>query len=229
MIRCAVFDFDGTLVRSNAIKRQAYFDAVAHLADGRRAAERVLAGGPSGDRYAVFARVARHVLRDDGERADQLGRELAARYTALCRERIAGCEEVPGATAALHELSDRGTRLYLVSATPEIDLLPIVRDRGLTELFCEVLGGPTTKAVHLNTIARRQGLKPREMIVVGDGEDDRAAAVEVGCRFIPVADGPEPALADAPGALANLYGLPGMIDRFPCRSVPEAIAEDRQS
>ena len=54
MIRCVVFDFDGTLVDSNAIKRAAFFEAV-HTVDPNGAyMEKVLQAPKPGDRFEVM-------------------------------------------------------------------------------------------------------------------------------------------------------------------------------
>lgn len=224
MIRCVVFDFDGTLVRSNAIKRQAYFDAVADFADGGKLIEQVFADGILGNRYAVFAEVARYLHPNDLEKAKALGTTLAARYTELCRNRIACCEEVTGASAALGELAKRGKALYLVSATPEVDLHPCVERRRLAALFRQIRGGPVEKTTHLRAIARRENLASSALVVVGDGIDDRDAASDVGCHFLPVADDPEGALVSMHGALRDLSDLPNVISGLCLDSSPGRVA-----
>ena len=72
MIRCAVFDFDGTLVMSNDIKREGFFAVTAEIAGGRAAMEALLAD-PPGDRYAIFAAFAARFGLDAGELAEAYG------------------------------------------------------------------------------------------------------------------------------------------------------------
>jgi beta-phosphoglucomutase-like phosphatase (HAD superfamily) len=49
-IRCVAFDFDGTLVDSNAVKRQAYFEAARREDPSGQLVAAVLAELPQGDR-----------------------------------------------------------------------------------------------------------------------------------------------------------------------------------
>ena len=58
MTQCVVFDFDGVLVDSNAVKRQAYFDIFSSL--GPRvvpAVTEVLDGDVDGDRFQQIRRI----------------------------------------------------------------------------------------------------------------------------------------------------------------------------
>lgn len=163
MIACVVFDFDGTLVRSNAVKRQSLYDAVANVAGATEALDGILRRPRLGDRYQIFAALAAE-LAADGAAVDWV-----ARYTRLC-ERISRCPEVPRATAALRRLSQTGVTLYLNSGTPRLALQPIAQARGFARYLNGILGAPESKSVR----------SPCSRSAI------RAAAVEVGCRFIAV-------------------------------------------
>ena len=111
MIRCVVFDFDGTLVHSNRIKRDAFLEVAGAFPDGAALMERVLREAAGRDRYWVFGRFVQSLPHP----ADEA--ELAARYTRVCQERIAAAPEVAGAGSALTQLRREGKRLFLSSAT----------------------------------------------------------------------------------------------------------------
>lgn len=55
MIRCVVFDFDGTLVRSDNIKRASFLAVVRNFDPHGELMARVLTEQP-GDRHAIFKR-----------------------------------------------------------------------------------------------------------------------------------------------------------------------------
>lgn len=180
MIRCVVFDFDGTLVLSNAIKRDGFFALATDFPDGAAAMERLLAD-PPGDRFAILEAFA----APHGADAD----DLAARYGKWCEERILSCPERTGAAAVLVRLRYAGLRLYVNSATPTAPLQAIVARRYASGTFDGVLGGHGAKLVNLEAIAATEELTPVEMLMVGDGIDDRDAAADFGCAFAGVAEG----------------------------------------
>jgi phosphoglycolate phosphatase len=207
MIGAVAFDFDGTLVRSNRIKRQAFYDAVADIPAAAAVLDALHEEGFSGDRYALFHEVCRRLdpvsLPGERERAVL----LAKRYGELCRESIARCDEVPGAGAALEALRRQDIPLYLVSATPQIDLRPIVRDRGLEATFSAVFGRPVGKQAHLRAILKESGLSPESLVMVGDGRDDQSAAAAVRCHFIAVTDAPVAPIEGAGISIPDLRQL----------------------
>jgi phosphoglycolate phosphatase-like HAD superfamily hydrolase len=184
-IRCVVFDVDGCLIRSNAFKRNAYFEVFAALpADDRaRLVSAALRDLPHGDRFQVIGRVLQLAAGGTAEIDSGEVMEYAIRYNDLCEAFASSCDEVPGAAQALTVLASRFA-LYTNSATPQEPLERVIANRGWRLLFREVLGGPRGKVDNLRYILQREGIQAEEMVFVGDEERDRIAALACGCAFI---------------------------------------------
>ena len=181
-IRCVVFDFDGTLVESNPIKRNTYFEILADTPGSRAVVETVLARSPGLDRHGVLACVHEE-LSEQGAEPLPAQQELVESYSRTCEERVAECAPLPGALDTLAEL--RATHaLYLDSATPGDALARVVQRRGWSEYFRGVRGGPASKLANLQWIAAREGIGSGEILYVGDGAADRDAAEHFGCWFL---------------------------------------------
>lgn len=222
MIRHVAFDFDGTLVRSNAIKRDCFYEVSAAMEGAAAVLDRLFAQDFRGDRIAVFRELARRIGAAGGEAPDPDA--LADTYGRLCRRRIAAAPEVPGGRATLERLRAEGVTLFLVSATPQRALEQVVADRGLDRFFARILGGPTDKASHLRQILAACGITANRLALVGDGSDDRVAAVIAGCRFFPVAGGTVAETAEGATAMSDLRELLPLLGLSPARSEPPPAA-----
>jgi phosphoglycolate phosphatase len=203
MIRCVVFDFDGTLVDSNSIKRQAFLSIAAR--DGEEALMKDVLESEPGDRYAIFNKFAAASGVSDNQRRANL---LAQEYTRVCEEAIVACPEIGGASVMLEELKRGGLKLALNSATPTPALAAIVARRGWQGYFSHVLGSPASKVENLAHIVDELRIEQKEVVMVGDRRADLNGASEFGCPFIGVVcvdsdfDAPPPY---AVNALAQLY------------------------
>jgi phosphoglycolate phosphatase len=205
MIRCVVFDFDGTLVESNHIKRQTFFELASEFDNGMRLMEDVMSEADGRERHWIFARFAAAL---PGQ-AD--AKTLADRYTRICQERIASAPEIAGARVSLKHLRTEGKLLFVNSATPVEPLTSLVRLRRLDAMFEGIYGSPAKKHENLEAIRSKHGLTPDEILVVGDGESDRASAKTLGCHFVAVDSAENDFTLEPPCRIPDLTGLPAVV------------------
>lgn len=207
------FDFDGTLVDSNDIKRQAFFDIAGRLDGGVAVISEVLDEVP-GDRFRIFARFVdvwreRHPRRPGADAA-----ALSEAYTRRCEEEIAAAGEFPGVALILRALADRGIATAVVSATPTDALEAVIRRRGWRDRFGHVIGGATDKSAGLAELARRTGLEPAAVVMVGDKQVDQSGALAFACRFIGVRRRDNDFASEPPMLVDDLAEILPLLDRL---------------
>lgn len=182
MIKVVVFDFDGTLVRSNAIKAACMASVAAREPGGAEALAAARALG--GNRYRLFAEVARRLHPQAPDAAQTLAAQMIARYTRCCARGIIAAPGQDKARRVILALRRRGCRVFINSATPHVDLPELLVRRRLMPLLDGWYGGPRSKAANLRAIGRRTRAAPRQILMVGDGPDDKAGAQNAGTWFV---------------------------------------------
>jgi len=186
-IKCAIFDFDGTIKQSVAIKHEAYFAAVEGIERGAEIFAEIIREFPEMTRYDgcdLFAERARALGIPTPD-----GPTLAERYTKACEDAIAACPAVPGAYEFLDWLRARDVDCFVVSGTPQQPMRDTVARIGLSKHFVAVFGSPTKKPVHYRNILRDRGISSEALLVIGDGDDDKAASQALGGHFVRVKGG----------------------------------------
>lgn len=217
VVRCIVFDFDGVLVDSNTIKRNAYFHIFVPLLTTRPVVEAILEANKNGDRYENIERILHGLVTSGSLNTDDVLGELiesyAEQYNRICEESVATCREIAGASACLTQLARRYA-LYVNSATPEGPLRRIVQRRGWQEHFRDVLGHPSTKANNLALILDREKVSGREVVFVGDSQQDLDAALHCGCRFVGLVWDASPFHAEPPYTVSTISELQTLISQM---------------
>jgi phosphoglycolate phosphatase len=188
MIKCVVFDFDGTLVDSNDIKRETFFEVARPWDTTGEVVAEVFELWPSADRYEKTRRIAEALIErkllPEHSNAEAWGVRLANDYTLCCENAIINCAERPGASAALQELSEMGKLLFVNSGTPTKPLRRLLELRNWARFFHAAYGVEGSKAENLKRIALESGAACHEIVHVGDQGDDWRGAEQFGCHFV---------------------------------------------
>jgi len=181
-----VFDFDGTLVDSNPIKRRAFERCFETFADKRQEILEFCCGNPHIPRGEKFRFVFERILHRPY--TAQMEAQLHQQFEAQTTQQIVEAPTIPGAERFL-KTTQNTHRLFLLSSTPHAILLEILRQRGWQSHFDQIRGAPVKKAGWLKTLCRREGLTPRQVLFFGDTEEDANAATQAGCSFVSVRNG----------------------------------------
>lgn len=177
-----VFDFDGVLAETAAIKVAAFTEIYAEHGTGvvgRVVAHHLANEGISRiEKMRTYHREFLGVDLDDAE-VEALG----ARFTALVEDAVVAAPWVAGARAVLDSHAGR-TPMFVVSGTPEGEIRRIVARRGMDGYFAAVRGSPPRKAPILRELLAGHGLAPGRVLFVGDARADFEAAETTGIRFV---------------------------------------------
>lgn len=177
-----IFDFDGVIVESNAIKDRAFHDLyLPYGEDAARQALEIHLQHHGKSRFEKFHLMHERILHQ--AITDEESREFGDRFSQICFERICVCPFVPGAREFLETFS-KTIPLAIASATPEGELEEIVVNRGIRAHFKHVFGKPTSKPDNLRRILEIESLVATDAVFVGDQISDWEAAHEVGMPFV---------------------------------------------
>lgn len=175
-----VLDCDGVILDSNRLKSDAMAEAVADY--GEALTRRFVRyhqenGGIS--RYEKFQHFLREMADDwSTERYDA----LLQRLSRIVREKLLAVPFTAGAESFLARAAGNST-LYIVSGGDQAELNWVFQQRGTAGHFEAILGSPTAKQVHCESI--RQTLDPSTPVLfVGDSRLDHEAAAGSGFDFL---------------------------------------------
>ncbi|MBI3315837.1 MAG: HAD family hydrolase [Candidatus Omnitrophica bacterium] len=193
-----VFDFDGVLVESEAIKTQALMKLFVDR--GRDLVQKIV------DYHARNFGISRlvkfryfHEVLFKETYTPEIEKDLAERFSRLVEEKVIDAPWIAGAREFL-ETHHHSLPLFIASGTPEGELLRIILKRNMRHYFRSVHGSPPTKANILRKIIGDNGFSPDRVLMVGDSEADYAGASEAKVDFLACSNGstglPGPVLPD---------------------------------
>jgi phosphoglycolate phosphatase-like HAD superfamily hydrolase len=169
-----VFDCDGVLIESNAVKTLAFGQTVDEF--GQKAMDRLMNyhrehGGIS--RFKKFEWFYREVVK--APLSNVMMDKLCDRFTQLCFDAVLYAPMVAGAKESLDLLSGR-LPMFVASGTPEKELQDILIQRGLARYFKGIHGTPPEKQYLLEQIISNNRLDASKVLMVGDAITDLKAA-----------------------------------------------------
>ncbi|TIT73553.1 MAG: HAD family hydrolase [Mesorhizobium sp.] len=199
-----IFDFDGVILDSAEIKAQAFAEIYADCGDEWSGFildyQRQHGGISRREKFKHFDKVI--VGHEPTEERLLL---LSARFTDLVFRKILSAPFIPGARSLLD--TARGhSRLFVVSGTPQEELVEIIHRRSLKPYFEAIIGAPITKLEAFTRILNMD-IARETVLAIGDSKTECSAAVELGIPFLGIRNGPSP--TDFPKEIATLPHLEG--------------------
>ena len=182
-IKCVVFDFDGTLVKSNDIKKGEFFAIARFYPGGEAQMSAILEEPKPGDRYQVLASFRRRMISLGATFMPSCD-DLAEKYSVEVEKKILAADEIPGALDVLRNLKNMNIPAYLNSATPVGALIKIINQSKFSGYFKGIFGSPLSKAGAINLVLKNENLSSCNVLMVGDNIDDQKAALETGANFL---------------------------------------------
>jgi len=182
MIKAIFFDFDGVIVESTDIKTEAF--AKLFEREGENIVKEVVAyhiNNMGVSRFDKFRYIYKEILHK--ELSDDKFDALCKKFASLVVSAVIRTPYVKGASEFLERESDAYT-FFVVSATPQDEIVDIVRRRGLAGLFKFVYGAPLTKSEAVRKILKEEDISSRDTVYIGDAMSDYLAAKDNGVKFI---------------------------------------------
>ncbi|MBO0884141.1 MAG: HAD family hydrolase, partial [Mycobacterium sp.] len=141
--------------------------------------------------YSTFPIASRHSHENGHE---QPARTVASDVGSADGKERATIRLAPGVPNLLHEWRGGGKTQSLLSMWFHSELVELITELGLAELFTHVNGlraetGGGSKAEHLVAHLSAKGLDPARVVVIGDVADDAVAAERAGAHCVLVSSG----------------------------------------
>ena len=181
MISTIIFDFDGVILESVSVKTEAFRELFSFAPEhvSRIVQYHIENGGMS--RFEKFRHIYKNIIREP--LTDEKCRQLSQRFSDIVEEKVAAAPFVKGAEDFLKSAFERYD-FYIVSATPQNELIRIIRKRKILHYFKGVYGSPTGKSDHMAQILLQNNLNLSEVVFVGDAVNDWEAARRNNIPFI---------------------------------------------
>ena len=217
-----VFDFDGTLVRSNEVKTWAFGklyeeyggDIVRQVISYQNEHEGL-------SRFIKFRFWHEHLLHQPY--TDEIGENLSKAFSQLVLNRVVESPYVEGAIEFL-EKHHQQLPFFVASGTPETELRRIITRRSMSHFFKGIYGSPSTKSEILISLIACRSWLPERILLVGDSLSDLEGAQSAGTKFALIQTKNNSSILPLSNVLLkdltelekNIINLNGLTSQYPC-------------
>jgi HAD superfamily hydrolase (TIGR01549 family) len=202
MISSIIFDFDGVILESVVVKTEAFRQIFAFSPDHIDEIVRFHQENGGMSRFDKFRHIYQNIIHEP--LSDAQFNLLSDRFSLLVENGVINAPFVNGTAELLQTLSKKYP-LYIVSATPQDELIRITQTRKISDFFQGIFGSPLKKRDHILRIIQENRFDPTRVLFIGDAVNDWEAATSCGVKFI---------ARVMPGEIDRFKNLPGIDQRI---------------
>lgn len=177
-----IFDFDGVLVESNAIRFEGFRLLFRNYPEDQ--VQRLVQYAKSNagiSRYEkiryFFEKIRNEPISDDNVKT------LAKQYSELVKQKVIDADPVTGSLEFLSYYYNNYD-FAIVSGSDQEELREVCKARKIDHFFIEILGSPVSKELNLVKLLSKRGWEKESCLFIGDSINDLNAALVKGIDFI---------------------------------------------
>ncbi len=182
MIKSIIFDFDGVICDSVDIKTYAFQKIYSKY--GKSIQEEAVKFHKTNmgvSRYDKFKIIHKKFIDIDLKPTEL--EDLSKIFSNIVFSEIIKCNYIPGILNFLEKYYNK-IHFFISSATPELELIQIIKARKIEKYFEKIYGSPATKIDHIKKIIRLYQFDNKDIIYIGDSKSDKIAAESSDVRFV---------------------------------------------
>ena len=181
MYKVVIFDFDGVILESLDIKKNAFLKIFQDFPEHAEEIARYHLQNGGVSRYDKFEYIYTNILKIPFKKDES--KKLGEIFSNIILDEMQKCPFVIGALEFLEKYSEI-SKLYIASGSPQNELRFIVEKRGLNKFFKGVYGIPASKTKIIKKILELEKINNKDVLFIGDAMADFEAAESSNIPFI---------------------------------------------
>lgn len=168
------WDFDGVIKDSVEIKSNAYEELFSQWGDEvsiRVRDHHKLNGGMS-----RFDKIPLYLSWTNQQVSEALINKLCEDFSYLVKFKVINSPWVPGAFDMIRFINNIGSSSYVITATPQDEIIEIIKELDIITFFKEIVGAPIKKTDAIGSIIKKYKIIKKDAVMIGDSQTDLVAA-----------------------------------------------------
>lgn len=175
------WDFDGVIKESVSVKSDAFEKLFQPF--GIEIAKKVKRHHEKNGGMSRYKKLPIYLDWAGKESSESLVSEYEKKFSDLVINEVINSPWVSGVLEYL-KIHANKQKFFIVTATPHQEILLILKELQIKELFEEVIGSPISKQVAISQLINKYSVSTDEAIMIGDSSNDYYAAIENEVQFI---------------------------------------------
>jgi phosphoglycolate phosphatase-like HAD superfamily hydrolase len=175
MFKLLIFDFDDTIIKSQKIKINSFYDILTKYNVNKELITNILCKNPDLNRYDTISLMIKNSNLDYNS--------IINEYNEKVKIKLLNTNYLPYSKEILEMCFKKNIPIYINSNTPINILEDLLENLKIKYLFKKVYGYPMNKSESVAEIIKLNNISNKEILLIGDGNSDYKAAYDNNINF----------------------------------------------